>query len=298
MKPDALLAEFMRHLRVERGLSRNTWLSYGYQLKGYLAFLAARGKGPLSAGRGEVLALLEAKKDDGSRSASIFAAAVAVRQFHRFLADTARAAADPCQGMRLPRLNQRLPRPLGTADMERLLAAANGAKFHLVRTLAMLELMYATGMRVSELVGLKENALNLQEGSVLISGKGGRERVLPINPSSGEVLHRYLEAREKRLPGRTGPVFLTSRGKPMNRRAFWWDLRRLALRAGIAGSVHPHQIRHSAATQMLEGGADIRVIQADLGHRSIMTSQRYTHVSAELLRKSCEQAHPRFQRPA
>ena len=295
MKPDALLDEFIRHLRVERGLSRNTWLSYGYQIKGYLAFLAARGKGPLSAGRDDVLAHLEAKKDGGRQSASIFAVAIAVRQFHRFLHEQGHAAQDPTQGMRLPKFEQHLPEFLSTTEMEQLLAAHAGAKFTTIRDRAMIELMYATGMRVSELTGLRLGQLDLETGWVRVLGKGSKERIIPFGPRAAAVLRSYLDARAGRFPTAPDALFLNVRGGgPITRGGFAWRLAAVARRAGLSGGVAPHQIRHTCATHMLMGGAELRMIAEMLGHRTVVTTQRYTHVTATLLRTTCEKTHPGY----
>jgi len=295
MTPNALLDEFVRHLRVERGLSRNTWLSYGYQIKGYLAFLAAHGKGPLSAGRDDVLAHLEAKKDGGRQSASMFAAAIAVRQFHRFLRERGHAGVDPTQGMRLPKFNQRLPEPLSLADMERLLAAPAGAKFTAVRDRAMIELMYATGMRVSELVGLRLGQVDIDAGWVRVMGKGSKERLVPFGPRAAAALHSYLDARTARFPAAPDAMFLNARGAgPMTRGSFAWRLAATARRAGLSCGVAPHQLRHTTATHLLMGGAELRVIAEMLGHSGMAITARYAHVSAAMIRETCRKAHPGF----
>ena len=290
----SLLDEWIRELRVERGLSPATWTSYRYQVAGYLGFLKKRRRGPAVATRKDVLDYLEARKDAGLAGSSLFAAMIAVRQFHRFLAERGHAAADPTAGLKLPKYRQRLPEPLTAAEMEKLLSLPTGGKFHLVRMKAALELLYSTGMRVSEMTGLRQDQLRLQDGWVRVLGKGGRERVLPVGPRAKEALLRYLEARRTRFPGVQGPVFLTSRGAPMKRTTFWWELRKLGCRVGLSKGLFPHRIRHTAGTLMLEGGADIRVIQTLLGHRVLSTTARYTHVSAALMRKACCKAHPGF----
>jgi len=290
----SLLDEWIRELRVERGLSPATWTSYRYQVAGYLGFLKKRRRGPAVATRKDVLDYLEARKDAGLAGSSLFAAMIAVRQFHRFLAERGHAAADPTAGLKLPKYRQRLPEPLTAAEMEKLLSLPTGGKFHLVRMKAALELLYSTGMRVSEMTGLRQDQLRLQDGWVRVLGKGGRERVLPVGPRAKEALLRYLEARRTRFPGVQGPVFLTSRGAPMKRTPFWWELRKLGCRVGLSKGLFPHRIRHTAGTLMLEGGADIRVIQTLLGHRVLSTTARYTHVSAALMRKACCKAHPGF----
>lgn len=288
------LKAFIRHITVERGLSPNTCQSYGYQLGGYLAFLRGRGREPAGAAREDVLAYLERRKKEGLRSASLFLAAMAIRQFHRYLAEAGRAPADPTAGMCLPRFKQRIPKPLAPAAMDRLLRPPLGAKFSALRDHAMLELMYATGMRVSELVGLRLGQADLREGWVRVMGKGSKERFVPVGPTAGAALKRYLEARAARFPAAGDVVFLNSRGGPITRGGFARRLAAVAWRAGISDPVSPHRVRHTTATAMLEGGASLRVVQELLGHASVLTTQRYTHVSAGYLRAACQRAHPRF----
>ena len=212
MKPDALLDEFVRHLRVERGLSPCTWKSYGYQIRGYLRFLEARRRSPEGATREDVLAYLERRKENGLKSASLFIAAMALRQFHRYLAQAGLAPADPTAGMRLPRFKQRIPKPLDAGAMDRLLRPPTGGKFSLLRDHAMIELMYAVGLRVSELVGLHLGQVDLREGWVRVNGKGSKERLVPFGPRAGAALRRYLDARAARFPAAGDFVFLNGRG--------------------------------------------------------------------------------------
>jgi integrase/recombinase XerD len=289
-----MLDKFIQHLRVERGLSPCTWASYGYQIRGYMRFLAARGLTPATATREAVLSYLEARKDAQVASSSLFAAAIAIRQFHRFLAERGHATADPTIGMKLPKFKQRLPEPLSISEMARLLDAPIGSKFNQIRNKAMLELMYATGMRVSELLGLTVDRVNLDDCSARICGKGGRERIIPFGNHAKDAILCYLKARNQLRPIPQATLFVNSRGQALNRVTFWWELKRMAKWAGIQGRITPHQIRHSAATHLLEGGADIRVLQEFMGHSSIMTTQRYAHVSGELLKTTCDKAHPRF----
>lgn len=294
MSPDAMLADFMRHLRVERGLSPCTWASYGYQIRGYMRFLATRGLTPATATREAVLGYLEARKNAQVASSSIFAAAIAIRQLHRFLAEQGHTPNDPTAGMKLPKFRQRLPEPLSIQEMAAILDALTGSRFSQIRNKAMLELMYATGMRVSELLSLTLEQVNLENCWVKIQGKGGKERIVPVSNKAKHAIIRYLAVRNQRLPIAQPTLFVNSRGQALNRGTFWWELRRMARRAGLHGRITPHQIRHSAATHMLAGGADIRVLQEFMGHSSIMTTQRYTHVTSELLKVTCGKAHPRF----
>jgi len=292
---DALLDEFMRHLRVERGLSRNTCLSYRYQLERYAAFLRSGGRGLASAARGDVMAYLERRKGDGLKSASLFIAALAVRQFHRYLTQVGYAGADPTAGMQLPRFKQRIPQPLDAEGIERLLRPPTAAKLTALRDHAMFELMYATGMRVSELVGLKLGQVDLKGGWVRVMGKGSKERLVPFGRRAADALSRYLTARSARFPAAPDSIFLNTKGcGAITRGGFAWKLAVSARRAGLSGRFTPHQLRHSCATHMLEGGADLRVIQELLGHCSVTTTQRYAHVTAQLLQDSCRKSHPRF----
>lgn len=295
MTTDPILEDFGRHLRVERGLSANTCLSYGYQLGAYLSFLAARGKGPVAAVRDDVLVYLERRKNDGLKSASLFIAAMAVRQFHRYLAESGRASADPTTGMRMPRFRERIPKPIDTEGMDRLLRPPAAAKFSAVRDHAMLELMYATGMRVSELIGLRLGQVDLQSGWVRVVGKGSKERLVPFGHRAAAAVGRYIKLRTARFPVAGDVLFLNGRGRgPITRGSFGRRLAAEARRAGLLGHVTPHQIRHSCATALLEGGADIRVVQEVLGHSSLLVTQRYAHVSTQFMREICQKAHPRF----
>lgn len=291
---NSALDAFARHLRVERGLSPNTCASYGYQVAAYLAHLRQAGRDPDAVVRGDVLAYLERRKDEGLKSASLFLAAMAVKQFHLYLAAVGLAPSDPTAGMRLPRFRQRIPNPLAREAMDQLLRPPGGPKFFALRDHAMLELMYATGMRVSELVGLRLGQVDIRGGWARVLGKGAKERLVPFGTRAGSALERYLKARAGRFPAAGDAMFINHRGGQITRGGFAWRLAAAARRAGISGRVAPHQIRHSCATAMLEGGADVRVVQALLGHASILTTQRYTHVSAGHLRAACWRAHPRF----
>lgn len=293
MQSDPLLDGFMRHVRVERGLSENSCLSYKYQLGAYVAFLRARGREAATATTDDILAYLERRKGEGLRASSLFIVAVVVRQFHRHLVQAGRAATDPTEGMRLPRFKQRIPEPVSAERVDRLLRPPVGGKFAALRDHAMLELMYATGMRVSELTGLRPGQVDLGGRWVRVLGKGSKERLVPFGARAAAALRRYLSVRAARFPDAPA-LFLNARGRGITRSGFGWRLAAVARRTGDSGRLTPHQIRHSCATHLLEGGADLRVLQQLLGHSSIITTQRYTHVTTRLLRKTCQSAHPRF----
>lgn len=254
--------------------------------------MAARGRNVNAVGRGDVLDYLESRKKAGLKSSSLFLAIVAIRQFYRYFLGLRYAMTDPTSGMPLPKFSQRLPEPLSVAEMERLLAVPTGSKFTAVRNRAMLELLYATGIRISELVGLHPRQIDLAEGWVRVLGKGSRERVVPIGRKAREALSRYLAIREKRALPASDVLFVSVRGRPMTRGEFWRQLKTLSARAGIAGNF-PHRIRHSVATHLLAGGADLRALQELLGHKKITTTERYTHVEPEHLRRVWDRAHPR-----
>jgi len=279
---------------VERGLAPNTCLSYGYQLGAYAAFLGIRGKGASEATREDVLAFLEARRAAGLKSASLFIAALTVRQLHRYLARQGLAAADPSAGFLLPRFKQRLPEPLDAARMERLLQPPVSQRFAVLRDHAMLELMYATAMRVSEIVSLGLGQVDLGGGWVRVLGKGSKERLVPFGDRATDALRCYLDARAARFPAASDALFLNFRGQRLTRSGFGGCLAAVARRTGVSGRLTPHQIRHSCATHLLEGGADIRILAELLGHASVLTTARYTHVTAEHLKKACQQAHPRY----
>jgi len=289
-----MINEFIQHLGVERGLSLCTCNSYSYQIRGYIRFLDMKGLTLPKVTREDVLDYLEAKKEAKLAGSSIFAAAIVIRQFHRFLLDRGHAQSNPTEGMSLPKFKQRLPEPLTAEAVGTLLDAPTGNIYHQVRNRAMLELMYATGMRVSELLSITLPMLDLTERQVRICGKGGKERIIPFGQKAMDAVLVYLKARTRRFPVASNILFLTQNGGAINRSTFWVELKGMARRAGLQGRVSPHQIRHSAATHMLEGGADIRVLQEYMGHSMITTTQRYAHVSAKLLKNTCNKSHPRF----
>ena len=297
MSPEALVAAFLAHLRGERGLAENTAKSYGYQLAAYRHFLADRGTEPARATRDDISAWLEQRRRAGVGSTTIFCAAIAVRGFHRFLKERGLAVDDPTEWMPLPKFRQRLPRPLAPAEIERIIVAAGGSGFLAARNVAMIECLYATGMRVSELTGLDLGRVDLVGGCARVLGKGGRERLVPLSNRAKVALQCYMDARNLRYPTHTGldaPIFLSRSGKRLSRCAFWLILRSLGRRAGIKDRVFPHQFRHGFATSLLEGGADLRVVQEALGHKSLSTTAIYTHVSQGFLRRACDKAHPAF----
>lgn len=303
---------YLDHLTVERGLSANTLASYRRDLDRYLATLAAAGVADLAAvdpGLVEShLARLRAGEDGHPPLAASSAAraASAVRGLHRFAVREGLAGADPSRDVRPPTPPRRLPRALPVDDVVRLLetagpvaATGDGAPLAL-RDRALLEFLYGTGARISEAIGAAVDDLDPAEGTALLRGKGGRTRLVPIGGYAVEALRAYLVRARPALAaaGRGTPaVFLNARGGALSRQGAWTILRRAAQRAGLPvdgpQAVSPHTLRHSYATHLLDGGADVRVVQELLGHASVTTTQVYTLVTVERLREVYATAHPR-----
>nr|WP_297429595.1 site-specific tyrosine recombinase XerD [uncultured Actinotalea sp.] len=301
------LETYLDHLGVERGLSANTLAAYRRDLTRYLAFLAARGRGAPAEVveddvRAFVLDLRTGRDGVGGLAASSTARVVAaVHGWHRFCALEDLSPDDPSRAVRPPAQPRRLPQALSTGDVERLLeAAALGDGPVPLRDRALLELLYSTGARISEVVGLDVDDLHLDAGGswVRLLGKGGKERVVPVGSFAREAVEAYVVRSRPALAaaGRGGPaLFLNTRGARLSRQSAWAVLRLAARRAGIprADDVSPHTLRHSFATHLLAGGADVRVVQELLGHASVTTTQIYTHVSVDTLREVYAAAHPR-----
>jgi integrase/recombinase XerD len=303
-----LFAEHATWLAVERGLRPNTLAAYRRDLSTYGRYLHGRGiAGPEGIDERAVndyVVWLRAARDDDGRArwseASVARALVAVRSFHRFCADEGLVATDPAEDLRGPRVPLGIPKALTESEVERLLAAVNGDTPRALRDRAILETLYAAGLRISELVGLDRADLDLDDALVRAFGKGAKERVVPIGRIACDALHVYLDRARPALE-RTGPagrlagdaVFLNARGGRLTRQGCWGIVRDAAIRVGLVDRLSPHVLRHSCATHLLDHGADLRVVQEVLGHASLSTTQVYTKVSPERLRAVYEAAHPR-----
>jgi len=294
---DPALDLFLAHLRVEKGLSPNSVEAYARDVRRYLGYLWRQGLSTWGAVRREhVQGHLAALQEGGISARSQARALAALRGFHRLLAAERVAPADPTDEVEAPRRSRRLPSLLSREEVERLLAAplrARGAAA--VRDAAMLELLYATGLRVSELVTLDLNQVDLESRVVLARGKGSKERLVPLGAVAAKAVRRYLAgARAALLRGRSSrDLFVTPRGGRMTRQGFWKLLRGYARAAGIARPVSPHKLRHSFATHLLEGGADLRAVQAMLGHADVSTTEIYTHVDRSRAQALHRRHHPR-----
>ncbi len=305
---DSALELYLAHLTVERGLSANTLLAYRRDLTRYAGFLASRGcSDPADVDEQAVEDFLLAVRtgSDGRTALSASSAArivVAVRGWHRFLVLDGVTALDPASAVKPPAQPKRLPKAISVADVERLLDAAGlGDGPVPLRDRALLELVYGTGARISEAVGLDVDDVDRTPGraSVRLFGKGSKERVVPLGSFALEAVEAYLvRARPALAVGSKGGspgIFLNTRGARLSRQSAWAVLRVAAERAGLAGAEHisPHTLRHSFATHLLAGGADVRVVQELLGHASVTTTQIYTMVTPDTLREVYASAHPR-----
>jgi integrase/recombinase XerD len=295
----ALLDHFVGYLRAERNLAAKTVEAYALDVRDWLGALAERKILVEKATREDVLehlAWLAEEKHLSPRSRARHLAAL--RGFHRFLEDEKLAPADPTSDLDTPRHAQKLPVFLTREEVLELLAAPSLKTIAGVRDRAMLEVLYATGLRVSELVTLGLNDVNLTDGFVLAFGKGRKERLVPLGKHAIAAVRAWLEGpRQAMLHGREAKaLFVTPRGKGFSRMGFWKLLRRYARGAGIMKAISPHKLRHSFATHLVEGGADLRAVQAMLGHADLATTQIYTHVNAERLKSVYGKAHPRSRK--
>jgi len=287
---------FLAHLRVEKGLSENSVEAYGRDVRAYLATLDRVGVTSWErVGRAEVRAHLAALVGAGLSARSQARALSAIRGLHRILLAERLAQVDPTEEVDSPRAVHRLPGLLSREEVEELLRQPDGRTAAGRRDRAMLELLYATGLRVSELVSLGLNDVDLETRVVLARGKGNKQRLVPVGTPAVEAVKAYLAlGRERLLRGRrTRDLFVTPRGRRLTRQGFGKLLRRYARAAGIARAVSPHKLRHSFATHLLEGGADLRAVQAMLGHADVTTTQIYTHVDRAHARRLYDRFHPR-----
>ena len=299
---DAAVDGFLQHAALERGLAAHTLDAYGRDLARFLRHAAGQGIERVSQlERRHVTSFLEALAAEGLGARSRSRMLVATRRFVRFLVASGRLGHDPSEGVEGPRLGRALPKLLRPEESAALLAAASGEEPLALRDRAMLEVLYGGGLRVSELVELPRSALDVRAGVLRVFGKGRRERIVPLGEPALAAVARYLEAGRGELARRarrpSEALFLSRRGAPMSRQNFFERIRQYALAAGIPRErVSPHVLRHAFATDLLEGGADLRAVQAMLGHADLATTQIYTHVSRKRLRELVDAHHPRGAR--
>jgi integrase/recombinase XerD len=285
------------YLKVERGLAANTVISYRRDLEKMASYIHAQGEELRKARTVTLLAYFHELAREGLRPASIARAQAATRSFYHFLCQEGRVKENPAMELVRPKGAQRLPRSLGQDEVAVLIEQICGSSPADLRDRAMLELIYACGLRVSELVGLNLGDVHLEERYVRCLGKGGRERIVPLGEQAAAALQRYLKGgRGKLLRNRREQgLFLNQRGRRLTRQGFWLLLKKYVQKARLPARVSPHTLRHSFATHLLENGADLRTVQELLGHRDISTTQIYTQVTVNRLIEVYRRSHPHGQ---
>jgi len=289
-----LTDQFINYLRLERGLADNTIQAYSRDLIKFTQFLEKSDLDPLQISRDQISEYAGTLRKSLS-ARSIARNISATKMFFRFLTSEGYIKENPARLLETPRLPRRLPDVLSMAEVERLLAQPDASTPMGERDCAMLELLYATGLRVSELVGLRVLSINLESGHVRTFGKGSKERLVPIGGKAIQAVREYLSnGRFQLLKGANLPyLFLNFRGRPLTRQGFWKIIKKYGKEAGIQKEITPHSIRHSFASHLLEAGADLRSVQVMLGHEDISTTQIYTHVTRKRLKELHTKCHPR-----
>ncbi|PWU25562.1 MAG: site-specific tyrosine recombinase XerD [Candidatus Rokuibacteriota bacterium] len=297
------MLDFLAYMELERGVSQNTLQSYRSDLLQFGAFLEGRGTTAVQAGPrdvGDFLTALAAGEGEGppAATATIQRKAAALRTFYKHLRREGVRESDPTAGLSTPRKSQKLPHVLGRAEVQRLLDQPKGTDPIALRDRALLELMYACGLRASEAIGLEPQHLDLRDGVARVLGKGSKERIVPIGREAVKAVEVYLRRGRPALVGaREQPkLFVNFRGGALTRQGLYKVIDRHARSAGLAGKMSPHTLRHSFATHLLAGGCDLRSVQEMLGHADVSTTQLYTHLSSEHLKDAYFKAHPRAKR--
>lgn len=289
-----LIADFIHYLNVERGLAKATQTSYQQDLITFSAWLAARKRRTFPEEFGTIQSFL--KEQNATKApASVSRMISALRKFYRFLLREGAISADPMTKIDTPKRAQHLPATLSRQEVDALMAKPDTDKPLGLRDRAIFELMYATGLRVSEVVDLRLDQLHLAMNLLQVTGKGDKERLVPISPQATQWVDRYLQEARPKLLKRVQPknVFVNFHGGPMTRQGIWKNLKAYIASIGIEKDVTPHTLRHSFATRLLENGADLRVVQELLGHSDISTTQIYTHLSNQHLVAVYHKTHPR-----
>lgn len=293
---NSFLDQFLSYMIVEKGHSTNTLEAYSRDVGRYLNYLEKQGYiSPLESRPIDVASFLAVLKGEGLSPRSRARALSSVRMFHRFLEIENHADNNPASLIDAPKAVNKLPDVLSFTEVEKLLAAPAGNSPVDIRDRAMLEILYATGLRVSELVHLKVSDVNRHAGFLFTVGKGGKERLVPMGEASAAILEQYLDSVREKLDkkGDSEYLFLSRLGDSMTRQAFWNIIKKRANQIGINKNISPHTLRHSFATHLLENGADLRNVQIMLGHADLSSTQIYTHVTRERLKRIHEEFHPR-----
>jgi len=287
--------EYLDHLRVERGLAENSLLAYSRDIARLRRFADDRSRSVLALEQDDIVGFIESLRAEGLAPRSVARAVHAVRGLYRFAVREGRIGVDPMENLKAPHAFTALPRYLTSSQVEALLSAPDTSRPLGLRDRAILEVLYATGLRVSELIGLRPADVDLDLGLLTCMGKGRKERLVPLGGVAQGWVRRYLEQARVVLAGdgREQALFVNHRGRRLSRMGLWLIVRRHAVTAGVEATLTPHVLRHSFATHLLERGADLRALQEMLGHADISTTQIYTHVTRERLRAVYDKFHPR-----
>jgi len=291
-----LIDEFLNYLTVERGLSKNTLESYARDLNKYIAYLEIQGTQDIKEiSSSDIMAFLSALVQKGMATRTAARNLAAIKTFYKFLVNESYIEENPTIGIESPKTWVKLPNTLAFDEVERLLDQPDTNTPLGMRDSAMLELLYATGLRVSEIISLSLDDINLEAGYLIALGKGSKQRIVPTGDHAAKKLNEYLASARKRLlkNSNSSHIFLNRSGNSLSRQGFWRVVKKFALKAGIKKNITPHTLRHSFATHLLERGADLRSVQTMLGHVDISTTQIYTHVTRERLKKLHNRLHPR-----
>jgi integrase/recombinase XerD len=296
---ESLVLDFLSYLELERGLSRNTLNAYRTDLQQYGEFLAGRGIDPLAVRPAEISDFLADLATGNGRPAcsasTIHRKSACLRSFYKHLRRDELIGDDPTASLSAPRRAKKLPQVLNYAEVQKLLAAPRGSEPTTLRDRALLEVMYACGLRASETIGLETTDVDMHEGFLRARGKGSKERIVPLGRKAISAITAYLRGGRPKLVGdrHEAKLFVNFRGGPLSRQGLYKIVQRHARSAGLAGRMSPHTLRHSFATHLLAGGCDLRAVQEMLGHADISTTQMYTHLSGEQLKDVYFRAHPR-----
>lgn len=296
MDQQALLDDYITHLMVERNRSRATLSAYRRDLERFLKNIRPDGQRSLAnLTPPDITGYIKKLRSAGLSAASTARSLAAIKGFYRYLSAQNLVTSNPAETVESPRLWKTIPQTLGVEEVDRLLAAPDKTTPRGLRDSAMLETMYATGLRVSELVSLEVRDINFEMGYLSVVGKGSKKRSVPMGETALDMIKEYrASARPKLMGGKWGDaLFVTRRGEPMSRQSFWKIVKLYALKAGITKDISPHSLRHSFATHLLERGADLRSVQRMLGHSDISTTQVYTHVAKSRMKEVYKKAHPR-----
>jgi integrase/recombinase XerD len=294
LTPEAVLQVFLEFLSVEKGLSSNTIQSYARDLVKLFRFLRKERASWMKADEEGLVRFIHHQSRAGLSPRSMARLISSIKSFYNFLVLDGMIKKNPAVNLSSPKTRLALPKFLTVREVESLLGQPDEENVRGVRDKAMLELLYATGLRVSELIALRAKNVNLEDGFLLCVGKGGKERIVPIGNSAAKAVRRYLEeSRDKFIKESSEYLFLSQRGNAFTRQGFWKLLKGYAKKAGLVQKISPHVLRHSFATHLLERGADLRSVQMMLGHSQITTTQVYTHVSRMRLRRVYDKYHPR-----